>query len=171
MTRNVVLVGFSGSGKTTVGRELAIRLGLEFVDLDSAVEQKYHASIPHIFQKYGESVFRQCEYQTLMEKLAQSGLLIATGGGAPAFKDAMQQIKTHAFSVYLKLPEETLVYRLKNTKKRRPLTENLSQDELKEYVHETLRKRTPFYAMADLKVEEEKISIDEIALAISDYIL
>lgn len=162
MTRNVVLVGFSGSGKTTVGRELAIRLGLEFVDLDSAVEQKYHASIPHIFQKYGESVFRQCEYQTLMEKLAQSGLLIATGGGAPAFKDAMQQIKTHAFSVYLKLPEETLFNRLKFSKKNRPLTSSLSDGELRDYVRKTLQKRLPYYQMADLSVNEEDMDVDKI---------
>ena len=53
MVRNVVLVGFSGAGKTTLGRALAHRLGLEFVDLDDAVEEKYHATIPHIFQKYG----------------------------------------------------------------------------------------------------------------------
>lgn len=163
MARNVVLVGFSGAGKTTVGRELALRLGLEFVDLDDAIEEKYHATIPHIFQKYGESVFRQCEFETLKEVLSHDGLLVATGGGAPTYKDAMQYINARAFSIFLNLSESELVKRLKNSKKRRPLTENLTEEVLNDYVHQTLLQRLPFYSMAKLKLDEDNIQMEEVA--------
>lgn len=170
MARNVVLVGFSGAGKTTIGRELALRLGLEFVDLDDAIEEKYHATIPHIFQKYGESVFRQCEYQTLNEMLNKDGVVIATGGGAPAYKDAMQKIKANAFTVFINLTEEQLFNRLKNSKKNRPLTAALSESELRDYVHRTLQNRIPFYSMADMQVDEDKINLETMAISISEYI-
>jgi len=170
MARNVVLVGFSGVGKTTIGRALAAHLGMEFVDLDTSIEEKYHATIPHIFEQYGESVFRQCEYQTLTEKLALSGQLIATGGGAPTYKDAMEQINTHALSIFLNLTELALVERLKHSKKKRPLTDNLSDEALKDYVHQTLQGRLPFYKMAHVQVNEENINIEEVAKKISDLL-
>lgn len=160
--KNIVLVGFSGSGKTTIGRALAQRLGLGFVDLDSAIEEKYHCSIPHIFEKYGESVFRQCEYQTLKEKLACSNIVLSTGGGAPTYKNAMELIHNEAFSIYLNLSEETLFNRLKFSKKNRPLTSSLSDGELRDYVRKTLQKRLPYYQMADLSVNEEDMDVDKI---------
>lgn len=161
--KSIVLVGFSGSGKTTIGRALANRLGLEFVDLDSAIEEKYHSTIPHIFERYGESVFRQCEYQTLKEKLACPDIVLSTGGGAPTYKDAMQLIKANAFSIYLNLSEESLVNRLKHSKKVRPLTSSLPDEALQEYVHSTLQKRLPYYEMADLSVKEGNIKVETIA--------
>jgi shikimate kinase len=167
MVRNVVLVGFSGAGKTTLGRALAHRLGLEFVDLDDAVEEKYHATIPHIFQKYGESVFRQCEYQTLKEMLKDQGMVIAAGGGTPANQDAMQLMNAHAVTVYVDLPEETLVRRLKNSKKERPLTAALSEEDLVAYVQERLEQRLPYYRMAQLTVKGDEVSAENLYERIS----
>lgn len=166
--KSIVLVGFSGSGKTTIGRVLAHRLGLEFVDLDSAIEEKYHATIPHIFEKYGESVFRQCEYQTLKEKISTPDIVLSTGGGAPTYKDAMQLIKANAFSVYLNLSEESLVDRLKHSKKVRPLTSSLSDEALQEYVHTAMQKRLAYYKMADLVVDEEDVDAEKIAEVIAE---
>jgi len=160
MARNVVLVGFSGAGKTTIGRELARRLDLEFVDLDDAIEEKYHATIPHIFQKYGESVFRQCEYQTLKEMLQGQGMVLAAGGGTPANGDAMQMMNANAVTVYLDLSEKTLVQRLKDSKKERPLTAPLTEDQLTAYVHERLEHRLPFYRMAQLTVGENEVKAE-----------
>ena len=166
MVRNVVLVGFSGAGKTTLGRALAHRLGLEFVDLDDAVEEKYHATIPHIFQKYGESVFRQCEYQTLKEMLKGQGMVIAAGGGTPANQDAMQLMNARAVTVYVDLSEEALVQRLKNSKKERPLTTSLKEEDLVAYVHERLEQRLPYYRMAQLTIREDEIDVEHLQEAV-----
>jgi len=156
--KNVVLVGFPGCGKTTVGNQLASQLNLNFVDLDAAVEEKYHTTVPQLFQKYGELVFRKCEYQTLNELLQKEQLLIATGGGAPCYEDAMSLINQHALSVYLNLSEETLVQRLRNSHKVRPLVQNLTLPELQQYVHDTLCKRCSYYEQAQLILTEEALS-------------
>lgn len=170
MARNVVLVGFSGAGKTTIGRELALRLGFEFVDLDAAIEEKYHATIPHIFQKYGESVFRQCEYQTLKERLKGQRMVIAAGGGTPANQDAMQLMNEFALTVYIELSEESLVQRLKNSKKERPLTTSLTEEELVAYVHEKLGQRLPYYRMAQLTIREDDIDVQHLQETVCDLL-
>lgn len=156
--KNVVLVGFPASGKTTIGRTLAPQLGLNFVDLDTAIEVKYHTTVPQLFKKYGELVFRKCEYETLSELLQQDNLLISTGGGAPCFKDAMALINKHSASVYLKLEEATLVKRLRDSRKKRPLTDNLNTSELTQYVHQTLMERAPYYEQAHLIFLENEIN-------------
>lgn len=156
--KNVVLVGFPASGKTTIGRSLAPQLGLNFVDLDTAIEVKYHTTVPQLFKKYGELVFRKCEYETLSELLQQDNLLISTGGGAPCFKDAMALINKHSASVYLKLEENILIKRLRDSRKKRPLTDNLNTSELTQYVHQTLMERAPYYEQAHLIFLENEIN-------------
>ena len=145
----LVIVGFSGAGKSTVGRKLAERLGMDFVDLDLYIEEKYHSAVPLLFQKYGEPAFRALEYAALCEVLAMDGVVIATGGGAPCHGDAMAKINARAQSIYLQLTEDQLVERLLHSKKKRPLTNGLSEQELREYVHKTLSKRESYYLQAE----------------------
>ncbi len=147
------MVGFPGSGKTTLGRKLATLLGMRFIDLDTAIEDRYKTTVPRLFQKYGEPVFRACEYSVLNECLTMDGVLIATGGGAPCYRDAMDCINRTAISVYVSLSEQDLFQRLKNSRKPRPLTQNLNDDELADYIHRTLIVRSPFYEQAKLKVD------------------
>ena len=144
----LVLLGFPGSGKSTVGRRLARKLGVAFLDLDRYIEEKYHTSVPLLFQKYGEPAFRALEYAALCEVLAQDDVVIATGGGTPCYGDAMAKINARARSIYLKLTEDELVERLLQSRKRRPLTDSLSEPELRAYVRETLAKREPYYRQA-----------------------
>ena len=144
----IVLLGFPGSGKSTVGRRLARKLGVAFLDLDRYIEEKYHTSVPLLFQKYGEPAFRALEYAALCEVLAQDDVVIATGGGTPCYGDAMAKINARARSIYLKLTEDELVERLLQSRKRRPLTDSLSEPELRAYVRETLAKREPYYRQA-----------------------
>ena len=144
----IVLLGFPGSGKSTVGRRLARKLGVAFLDLDRYIEEKYHTSVPLLFQKYGEPAFRALEYAALCEVLAKDDVVIATGGGTPCHGDAMAKINARARSIYLQLTEDELVERLLQSRKRRPLTDSLSEPELRAYVRETLAKREPYYRQA-----------------------
>lgn len=158
---NIALVGFSGSGKTTIGKKIAARLNLHFADLDAEIESKYHCTIPHLFEKYGEFAFRECEYTTLTELLQHDNQLIATGGGAPCFQDAMQLLNKSCLTIYLSLNEKSLVQRLRNSKKKRPLTQHKSEQELAKYVHNTLTARIPFYSQAKLIVKGENFDLNE----------
>lgn len=160
--KNIVIVGFPGAGKTTIGRKIAEQLHLEFVDLDDAIESKYHATIPHIFQQYGEFVFRKCEYQTLREQLMKSNVLISTGGGTPCHGDAMQLIIENSLSVYLKLSEECLIQRLSESKKARPLIKNLDFNGLQSYVKQTMILRSPYYEQAHITIEADSLNTEDI---------
>ena len=146
--KNIVLVGFSGAGKSTVGRRLAERQTMNFIDLDVYIEEKYHTAIPLLFQRYGESAFRTLEYSALQEVLTTENTVIAVGGGTPCHGDAMSLINARAHSIYLKLTEDQIVNHLLHSKKKRPLTNHLSESELREYVRKTLAVREPYYLRA-----------------------
>ena len=145
---NIVIVGFSGAGKSTVGKRLANKLDMNFIDLDSYIEEKYHTAIPLLFERYGESAFRTLESVALQEVLAMDNCVIAAGGGTPCHGDAMAQINARSKSIYLQLTEDQLVAHLLHSKKKRPLTNHLNEVELREYVRKTLAKRNPYYLQA-----------------------
>ncbi len=147
---NIVLVGFPGAGKSTIGRRLAEKLNMAFIDLDLYIEEKYHSAIPLLFQKYGESAFRTLEYAALLEVLSLDNCVIATGGGSPCQKDAMEQINAHSLSIYLQLSENQIVEHLLNSKKKRPLTHLMNESDLREYVHKTLAIREKHYLQAHI---------------------
>ena len=142
---NIVIVGFSGAGKSTVGRKLANKLDMTFIDLDLFIEEKYHTAIPLLFERYGESAFRTLEYAALQEVLASDNAVIAVGGGTPCYEDAMAQINAKAKSIYLQLNENEIVEHLLHSKKKRPLTNHLNEEDLRAYVRKTLAEREPYY--------------------------
>lgn len=146
--KNIVIVGFSGAGKSTVGINLANKLDMTFIDLDLYIEEKYHTAIPLLFERYGESAFRTLERAALLEVLTLENCVIAVGGGTPCHEDAMALINAHSKSIYLQLTEDQLVDHLLHSKKKRPLTNHLKEVELREYVRKTLAKRMPFYLQA-----------------------
>lgn len=153
---NIVLVGFSGAGKSTVGKRLAGKLDKVFIDLDLYIEKKYHTAIPLLFQRYGESAFRQLEYAALQEVLMTDNAVIAVGGGTPCHENAMELINNHSRSIYLKLDEDEIVDHLLHSKKKRPLTNHLSEPELREYVKKNLAIREPYYLQAqEIRTLEE----------------
>jgi shikimate kinase len=144
----IILVGFMSSGKTTVGRYLARKTNMEFIDIDEAFEDRYKMSITSFFDLFGETKFRELEHQILIDNLNNENTIIATGGGTPCFFDNMQLINTHGISVYLKLHPNSIVSRLLHTKKQRPLLKNLKPEEMAEYVKQQITHRESYYNQA-----------------------
>lgn len=168
MHSRIVLIGFPGSGKTTIGKKLAKILDYEFVDLDKWFEIKYHISITDFFNKYGEIPFRVSEHQLLTEVLLLENVVISTGGGTPCFHGNMDLIVAHACSVYIKMAPVSLFDRLIHSKKKRPLILNKSEDEVLAYVHEKLEEREKYYNQASHTIKGESLSIDDLVLLVKN---
>ncbi len=147
----MVLVGYMGSGKSTVGKLLAKDLNLAFLDLDNYMEQKLQKSIPAIFKEKGEIYFRKMEHLLLKEVMKdKENFVLSTGGGTPCYSGNMETILEGTNDVfYLKLSIMALVQRLTPEMAGRPLIQNLSQEELPEFIGKHLFERNPFYAMAN----------------------
>jgi shikimate kinase len=147
----IVLVGYMGSGKSTVGKLLAKDLNLGFLDLDTYMEERLQSSVPTIFKEKGEIYFRKMEHLYLKEIMEErENFVLSTGGGTPCYSGNMETIlegTNHVF--YLKLSITGLVQRLIPEMEGRPLVQNLSLEELPEFIGKHLFERNPFYAMAN----------------------
>ena len=131
----ITLLGYMGSGKSTVGKELAHALHVPFKDLDDYIIEKEGMSIKEIFQEKGEIYFRLQESRYLKELLhAKEDLVLALGGGAPCYADNMNAIKKEALSVYLKASIPALCNRLGSEKEQRPLIAALNDAQLTEFI-------------------------------------
>ena len=146
----IFLLGFMGSGKSTIGSALAKKMSYNFIDLDDLIVQNSGLAIPVIFDKKGEPYFRQIESASLKSLAAVSHTIVALGGGTPCFFDNMQWINQHGVSVYLATSTDVLVERLKKETAQRPLLQSLSAARLPTYIEEKLAERTPFYQQAHL---------------------
>ncbi len=168
---HIVLVGFSGSGKSTVGKKLANQLGYEFIDLDQVFEETHSYTIANFFLHFGEPLFRDFEYKLLNDILSKpTHAVIATGGGAPCCKDAMQRINNGHLSIYIQMSEKSLLQRLRNAKKRRPLTDKKNDEELGAYIRTTLNIREPYYLQAHIHIKGINLNIKELADQIKNNI-
>lgn len=150
------------SGKSTIGRKLAYRFGMEFIDTDEAFEAKYKISIADFFEKFGEQKFRELEKQLLIEVLQTNNKIISTGGGTPCFYDNMQLINNMGFSVFLKLHPNSIFERLIHSKKQRPLLKNLSHDELKDFINKYLVIREKYYNLSHIIIKSENIKVNDL---------
>ena len=118
-----------GSGKTTVGKQLARALRFDFFDLDEVIEKAENRSIPEIFAREGESSFRGLERKYLRQLIdTKANMVLSTGGGTPCFYDNHMIMKKEGITVYLKMDVATLVHRLSNAKEERPLVAGKSPD-------------------------------------------
>jgi shikimate kinase len=146
--RKIFLIGYMGAGKTTVGKHLAQRLNLQFVDLDLFIENRYRKRIGELFTEKGENNFREIERRTLLEVSQFENVIISTGGGTPCFFDSMSVMNKLGETVYLKWSAEDLITRLTVYKHNRPLVEGKNKEEMKRFILENLAKREPFYNRA-----------------------
>ncbi len=144
----VLLVGIMGAGKTRIGKLLARRMGLSFIDSDREVVQTANRSIPEIFQKYGEAEFRRLEREVMLRLLDGAPCVLAAGGGGFVSDEIRNAAKEKAISVWLKADIHTLVKRLSRGKGR-PMLENA---DIGKKLEQLLEARTPAYAEADITI-------------------
>jgi shikimate kinase len=162
MDRPITLIGFMGSGKSTIGRQIAREKKREFTDLDMYIQKTTGRSIPDIFKLLGEDKFREIESDCLKEVLEFPNQVIALGGGTPCFHDNMKAIKSLSRSIYLKVSPEGLANRLMRSPSPRPLIEGKSPGELIEYIRLELKKREEFYLQADFVIESDQTRFDDL---------
>lgn len=167
----IYLVGYMYSGKTTVGRLLAKRCGYQFLDLDQAIEQRYHTTIPLFFQKYGEPLFRQIESQMLHATASLDNIVISTGGGTPCHNDNMAWILSHGTSIYLSLPAEDICARMSVSRKRRPTLASLPPEERQQFVRHQLQERILHYSQASHTIEIRHLKPENIVEQIQKTLL
>ena len=158
--RNLVLIGFMGSGKSSVGRELAKRWSFRFVDTDAMIRHKYDLSIPDIFAKYGENFFREAEYEALVRLRGISSAVIATGGGIVTQPRNLPLLRTLGPVVWLSADQTTIIDRVGKSA-HRPM---LNQANPEESVARLLKERAPLYHQAaDLRIETSGLTHREVA--------
>ena len=146
--KSIVLVGYMGSGKTTVGRQLAMALGRTFYDLDWYIEMRYHRTVAQLFEERGEEGFRELERNMLHEAAEFEDIVLSCGGGTPCFFDNIDYICSVSESVYLKATPEVLCQHLKMRKVERPLLKGKNEEELLAFIRTSLEQREPFYLKA-----------------------
>lgn len=168
MESRIFLIGFMGSGKSTLGHQVARQLGYQFIDMDQLIEQTAEMSIPEIFSEHGEEVFRKWEHDILLELCNQEHLVIGTGGGAPCHSHMMELMNTCGTTVYLQIPPEDLKNRLLRSRTERPLIKGKSEPELLEFVKSLLEKREIFYMQAGLIVNGVNLKAETLANMLLD---
>ncbi len=170
-TRAIVLVGMMGSGKSSVGRRLAARLGLPFVDADTEIETAAHMTIPEIFAQRGEAEFREGERRVISRVLTtRAPLVLATGGGAFMNAETRERVKELGISVWLKAEPDVLMRRVRK-RSNRPLLQTADPEAT---LRRMLAEREPVYALADITIlssdEPHEVVVGETIAALGDYL-
>ncbi len=156
--RPIVLVGLMGSGKTSIGRRLAQRLGLEFVDSDAEIELAAGMTIPEIFSRYGEAYFRDGERRVMARLIGGGPRVIATGGGAFMSEETRAHVAAKGLSVWLKADVEILWRRVRK-RTHRPLLQNATPEAT---LHRLMEERYPIYAQADVTITSREGPHDSV---------
>lgn len=151
VSRSLVLVGLMGAGKSTVGRRLAARLGLPFVDADAEIERAAGLTITEIFERFGEASFRDGERRVIARLIEGRPTVLATGGGAFVHPDTRRLILERATAVWLDADVDVLADRV-SRRDGRPLLKNRNP---REVLAELARVRNPFYAEAQIRVRSQ----------------
>ena len=164
MQKHIFLIGFMGSGKSTVGALLAERLNLPFLDSDKEIEKKAGKSISEIFSRDGEAAFREMEMNFLQELKSMEPSVVAVGGGLPIIENALPVMHEIGLVIYLNTSLLTLIKRLREEQEQRPLLRELSDAEFHPFVEALLSERVHFYKQAKLIMPNERNSPNELVL-------
>ena len=151
--KRIILIGYMGAGKTTVGKALSKELGIPFYDLDWYIESRRRKTVPQIFAEVGEEGFRQIERNMLHEVAEFEDVIISCGGGTPCFFDNMDYMNRQGQVVYLRCEPEVLQKHLMMGKTERPLLNGESPEELIDFIKEQLQTREQYYNKAQYKLD------------------
>ena len=163
----IILLGFMGVGKTSIGKKLSKQLNWKFLDTDKLIEKKTGLPIPEIFNQFGEDFFRTEEKEILNEIASLENVIVSVGGGLPCFFDNMDRLNEIGTTVYLKLEPEFIVQRLLESKIKRPLIEGMTPIELEEFVISRLSERELFYARSNYSIRADRFACEQIFKMIS----
>ncbi len=155
--KNIVLIGMMGSGKSSIGRKLSKKLNLDFIDIDNKIEEMENKTISEIFKINGENYFRKIEEELSITYLKLTNKVISLGGGGFINQKIRKQCLKNCISIWLNWKNETLINRIKNSKKR-PLTTKLNTYQLKKLIF----KRSKIYNSSEYKINCDKLSKEEI---------
>ena len=155
--KNLIIIGMSGAGKSTIGSLVSKKLNIKFIDIDSVLENDSKMKIAEIFEKKGESFFRNLEEKITLKSLESINNVISLGGGGFINEKIRKEVLKNNFSFWLNCDTQTLLNRIKKNK-RRPIAFNLSDNELTELI----TKRTKIYSKAQFKINCHKLKKTEI---------
>ncbi len=165
----IYILGYMGSGKSTLGSTLARELGISWIDTDDEFETRYKIGIPDFFSKYGENAFRELEQKLLADFSKVTDIVISTGGGMPCFFDNMNLMNQTGFTVYLKATPELLISRNEISARKRPLFQQMKGENFLQNVTQHLKSREPFYEQAKLIMDSSNPDICELKSKILKY--
>ena len=153
-----------GSGKTLVSKELNILNNFKIFDLDTEISKQNNRSITEIFKEKGEIFFRKTEKEVLEKIIStEKNIILSLGGGTPCYYNNIDSINEKTISVFLKTNVKTLAQRLSSEKDKRPLIQNISNEDLPEFIAKHLFERNPFYNQAKITINTDNLSAREIA--------
>ena len=153
-----------GSGKTLVSKELNILNNFKIFDLDTEISKQNNRSITEIFKEKGEIFFRKTEKEVLEKILStEKNIILSLGGGTPCYYNNINRINEKTISIFLKTNVKTLAQRLSSEKDKRPLIQNISNEDLPEFIAKHLFERNPFYNQAKITINTDNLSAREIA--------
>jgi shikimate kinase len=169
--QRVILVGFMGSGKTFFGKKLAEQLKIPFIDSDFEIEQLEQLSIADIFKTKGEPYFRDKEKQFIQSLIPaqKESYVLSVGGGLPCFNNLMEYLNQLGTTIYLNCSVDTLFKRLQNEQTQRPLLQGIPMNDLRNYIHNKLGDRVPFYLQSKIIANEAQQNTESLLAQLHSY--
>ena len=162
----IYLIGYSYSGKSTLGRQLASLLKYNLFDTDSAIEHKYHTSVPLIFNRYGEKAFRIIERQILFSTAELQNTVVATGGGTACCDENIRFMLEHGTVIHLSMSVDDIEQRIAISHKVRPLLQGMETDERRNFLEAHLAQRLPFYQQAHITIPALTATAEQLVKAV-----
>ncbi|MDE5794524.1 MAG: shikimate kinase [Muribaculaceae bacterium] len=167
----IFIIGYMASGKTTFGRALARKSGLQHIDLDFYIEQRFHTTIRDIFATKGETEFRRIENAMLREVGEMSDVIISCGGGTPCFGDNMEYMNSRGTTVCLQASDDVIANRIIQAGNKRPLMAGKPKEEILSTLRQHMEVRKPYYDQASIIISGDRLeNKSQIAETVDDFI-